>query len=139
MRQTFYFLIEPKPVLLGRLPKSSKCCLQNLSDPILWSGERYDKSPLLTDEMAVMVKLLFLDEIRRDRSIDEVFPEVFPGFVASEKYFDDLWTVRCLTLDYTMREAIGDAVAGGTIQSLISSASDNVKTMLSVYAGQPVS
>jgi len=138
MGQTYYFLIEPKPELLGRLPNSSKCFLQDLSDPVLWSGERYDKSPLLPDEMAVMVKLLFLDDIRGDRSIDEAFPEVFPGFVVSEKYFDDLWTLRCLTLDYTMREAIGDAVSRGSIQSLISSTSGNVRTMLSAYANQKV-
>jgi hypothetical protein len=132
MRLTYYFLIAPSASLTQRLPQSSTRFLQDLATPVLWSGERYDRGPGPND-LAVMVKLLFLDTLYRQRSTDEAFSNVFPNFNVAESYFDGHWTMSLFTANSTMEDAIDEAISEGTIQRLIDSASGEVKEELAAY------
>jgi hypothetical protein len=133
MKHTSYFLITPKPELFDRLNRSGSAALSDLSKPVMWSGDEHGKSRLLHSDVELLVKMLFLDVLRRERGRDETFNAVFKGLATTGEYFDSLWSLVRVPIDMSVEDAIADAVDSGTVDSLAKAGNERVNEVLALH------
>ncbi|MFC4158652.1 hypothetical protein [Chitinimonas lacunae] len=117
MQHTMYYLISPQPHLLARLAQVADFAY--LTQPLLWSGEEYDLER--SDFRACfnsVIKVLFLDTLRRDWSGQPDYLTLFSDLTASEAYFDAHWSLQRLWLEATRQDALTEARASGSLQTL---------------------
>lgn len=132
MKHTNYFLISPKTELISRLQERASP-LADLAQPVMWSGAEYDKSRLEPASADLLIKLLFLDTLIRERSATVDFKGIFPDTKVSESYFNSLWTLQRVQLDMSMEISIEDAIASGTIKSIRNTGNEQVDKLLEFY------
>jgi len=125
-----YFLITPKPVLADRLTKLGGEDLADLRAPVMWSDVEYDRGLLQSGDFELLVKLLFLDTLKRERGDDRAFTRVFSGLYISAEYFDSLWEFRRVLIDSTVDDAIADALASGSLQAVMEHSNERVRQAL---------
>ena|SRR6266851_4968885 len=128
-----YFVISPKPALTARLKESGALQLSDLLQPVLWSADEPDKGLLLDSDTELLVKLLFLDTLRRERGHRDAFRVVFKNIATTEEYFDSFWSLDRTPLDMSAEDAIEDAIVGGSIDALMESSNDRIKEVLSIW------
>jgi hypothetical protein len=129
MKHTSHFLITPREYLGDKFNDVTDNSLSDLLDPILWSGSEVDKGELTTTDYEHLVKVLFVDTLVRERSPDNGFAEIFGTLEASEKSFDLFWNLKRVDLDWSVDDALEDAVVSGSI-STIHSNNPRVKAVL---------
>lgn len=113
MKHIGYFLISPKLDLVERLQKLDVRELSDLSHPVMWSGNEPDKGLLQHSDVEELVKILFLDSLRRERGPHELFNDLFPLLRPTIAYFDSLWTLNRIRLDMSIEDAVEDALLSG--------------------------
>jgi len=130
MRHTNYFLISPKASLIARLHAEKDRESSDLAQPVVWSGEEADKSNLSSNDYESIVKLLFLDILKRELKEDSRFEIIFFDFSISDSYFDLFWTLQRIPLDMSVEIALQDSLATGTLDLLKQVGNERVKIWL---------
>lgn len=131
MRYTTFFLISPRAVLVTRLEADNGVELPSLGQSVVWSGEESDKSKLTASDYESIVKLLFLDVLKRESESVGGFDLVFFDFALSESYFDSLWTLQRVPLDMSVEIALKDSLITDTIDEVKSTSNERVQEWLS--------
>lgn len=133
MRHDIYFVIAPNATLVSRLEEMDTGEMSDLRDPVMWSGFEFDKGGLAEKGLDRLIKLLFLDVLRREQISEPRFHDIFDGLQISEAYFDLLWTIQRPPLDMSVDIAIADALASGTIDEIESAGGDAIGSYLVNY------
>jgi len=134
MRHTNYFLISPNASLIARLHAEKTPELLDLAQPVVWSGDEADKSNLSPNDYEFIVKILFLDVLKREHKEEIEFETVFFDFSISDSYFNLFWTLRRIPLDMSVEIALQDSLATGTLDLLKKVGNERVQTWLSINA-----
>lgn len=125
-----YFLITPRPVLVDRLTTFGGEELADLRARVMWSDLEYDRGLLHRADFELLVKLLFLDTLKREREDGQAFSQVFPDLSINAGYFDSLWEFERFGIESTVNDAISDAIASGTLHSVMEHANDRLRQAL---------
>lgn len=136
MLSTNFFLITPKPALIDRLTRLGGDGLPDLRVPVMWSDVEYDRGLLQREDFELLLKLLFLDTLKRERGDDRAFSQVFGGLSISAEYFDSLWEFERVLIDSTVDDALADAVASGTMQSVLDHSNERIRRALATVNSQ---
>jgi len=132
MKHESHFLITPRPELVTRLGSMTGSPLEDLGEPVIWSGNEGGRGGFSPEEMETFVKVLFLDALRRERGDSEEFEHVLPALQTTRDFFDSLWSLRRVEIDMTVEVAIADAAATGTLDKIAPTGSERVDEWLKV-------
>jgi hypothetical protein len=134
MKHISHFLITPRKYLNDRFNDVADNSLSDLVDPVLWSDSEVDKGEMTTTDYEHLVKVLFVDTLVRERSSENGFSDIFGDLKVSESSFDLFWNLRRIDLDWSVDDALEDAMASGSI-STIDSSNPRVKAVLARRLG----
>lgn len=106
MRHTAYFLIEPKSEALEVFPAVAEDLADLLLEPLMVSRCFAGRSVWRTQELELVVKLLFVARMREysPLSRDEDAIRVLGSSDVSTALFDRWWSIRRLNVDETSEE-----------------------------------
>lgn len=133
MKRERYFLIAPKAGLVARLTGSLATDLMDLAAPVMWTGDEYDRSYFSSTDMDELVKVLFLDTLRRERGTQKSFAAVFGDWSLSGTYFDAWWSFQRVDVDMSVDIAIRDAIATGSFGSVRGAVNPEIAEWMDEY------
>lgn len=117
MHHQMYYLISPRVHLQEKLAAAPDFAY--LARPLLWSGEEYDlERGDFRECFNGVIKVLFLDSLRREWAAQPDYPRLFADLAATEAYFDAHWQLQRLWLDMERGEAMGAAHSSGSLGGL---------------------
>jgi hypothetical protein len=133
MKHKAYFLISPTQELVEKVRRSGSESLCDLAESTLWSNDESDRSVLLRSDVDALVKLLFVDMVKRERSGEVAFRFLFGDMPVTTDSFDSNWGLSRIPLDMTVEDALDDAVQSGSINSMLPSGNERLDEVLLEY------
>jgi hypothetical protein len=134
VKLTQYFLLTPLPVVVEYFRANAMSPeFASVAQQVLWSAGEHDRSALRREDLNALVKLLFLDSLRREQGDEEHFPSVFPDFAVTEEYFDSYWSLKRIPMDATAEDSLEDAVVSGSIESWMPTGNERLDSVLAEY------
>ena len=133
MKHERYFLITARRELIARLDSCAAADLMDLTEPVMWTGDEYDRSLFAHECTDELVKLLFLDTLRRERGTGRSFGKVFDQWSLSESYFNGWWLFGRVDIDMSVGIALTDALETGSIDALRLAASNDLAEWIDRY------
>ena len=134
MKATVYFLFLPKSQLISRIDSKNYLGLNEFLSPILWTGDLPSRHDLKIADQDSVLKILFLDTVRRERNDTNSFAEVFFDLNLTIEYFDSLWSLQRIETDMYVDFALDDAVNTKTINGFINTGSKAVDVWFAAYS-----
>lgn len=130
MKHIGHFIISPRSTLLDRLANLDPTDSLGLAPSVIWTADEYDRGSLLRTDVDLLTKLLFLDMLHRERSMEKQFPSIFPDFILKDSYFDSLWLLQRIRLDMSMEDAIDEAIEAKTLDSLLGRGNERIDEVI---------
>lgn len=131
-----YYFILPKPELSIRWHSRIYPALKHFFSPMILRGKDVESFGLGQETLNGVVKLIYLDALKRDYHFEEkdtLFKEIYFDYEKTINYFDSLWLLYVGEVYDTVNELIDDALVFKTLFDIKNTGNDSVDLWFKRY------